>query len=512
MYDLIKKLLPLLEPPPDSLLGDTCTPSYLERFLDVNAKLNRGTMSPDKPARVAHPHCEKVDILRGIFSEMSLQVTMYTIVDVWEQRYASFHAFVRSPSRYGGFDQPMLRHMMAEQVVKDTVWYRKARADPKVHLPRLYRFLNTPRIRAFAEKMTEEKKVRFERRGAAFLEAAEAKHLKWNGTKWTTARYLLGILCLEERREMFASELLILRGHGAELKVRLGQRQATPPANDVDHELIVKLKAVNADGSLAQLFTAWELNTPGVKAELLLLACTASGERRTEVNPLLSAAHTPLIFETFKGLLFVGFAHNLLLESYVSRLANLEKVHKGMHALTLHYTFMYKARQAEARGSRLKLRSSKRGGLRKAAKAKAAAGKQADGSANESKAKLLYLSKQVDESAGEYTNAELYKRGSAGVKRRLKAERQRHDIVKRNVAASSVANRRATCITAPSGRGRKRERTAIGCEMFVEHVEPLFNGETRKKDGSNSFKVPRQTRTDNPHPHPHPHPHLGDNQ
>ena len=35
-----------------------------------------------------------------------------------------------------------------------------------------------------------------------------------------------------------------------------------------------------------------------------------------------------------------------------------------MHALSLHYTFMYKARQAEARGSRLKLRSPSSGKLR----------------------------------------------------------------------------------------------------------------------------------------------------
>jgi len=40
----------------------------------------------------------------------------YIIVDAWEGNYSAFHLFARSPSRYGGFDQPNLCHMMAEQV------------------------------------------------------------------------------------------------------------------------------------------------------------------------------------------------------------------------------------------------------------------------------------------------------------------------------------------------------------------------------------------------------------
>jgi hypothetical protein len=64
MHDIIKALLPILQPiaapHPQALMGAAATPSYLERFLDVNAKLNRGTMDSLKPARVAHPHCMKV--------------------------------------------------------------------------------------------------------------------------------------------------------------------------------------------------------------------------------------------------------------------------------------------------------------------------------------------------------------------------------------------------------------------------------------------------------------------
>ena len=47
---------------------------------------------------------------------------------------------------------------------------------------------------------------------AAFMQAAETAHLKWNGTTWTRAHQLLGLLCLEERRRWFAAELLVLLG------------------------------------------------------------------------------------------------------------------------------------------------------------------------------------------------------------------------------------------------------------------------------------------------------------
>ncbi len=94
-------------------------------------------------------------------------------------------------------------------------------------------------------------------------------------------------------------------------------------------------------------------------------------------------------------MLFVRLAHNLLLESYVSRLATIEKTHRNTHALTLDQLFMYKARQAEARAERLdaSLRSPSGGGLR--AKAKMKADKRLCGSANRSRKQKLFLCKQV---------------------------------------------------------------------------------------------------------------------
>ena len=59
----------------------------------------------------------------------------------------------------------------------------------------------------------------FEARAAKFLEAAEAKCLKWNGSTWLRARFLFGTLCncQEERRRWFAADLLVAMGHTQKL-------------------------------------------------------------------------------------------------------------------------------------------------------------------------------------------------------------------------------------------------------------------------------------------------------
>ena len=61
--------------------------------------------------------------------------------------------------------------------------------------------------------MTAGTKSDFEARASAFLEAAEAKCLKWNGSTWLRTRYLFGTLCVEARRQWFASDLLRIMGY-----------------------------------------------------------------------------------------------------------------------------------------------------------------------------------------------------------------------------------------------------------------------------------------------------------
>lgn len=188
-----------------------------------------------------------------MLEDMTLEACSRILLDVWEARYRDFHTFCRTPSRYGAFDYSFQCHMTAEEVVKDTVWYRAARAEPLKHLPRFADWLATPRVRGAVELMTLEKKQVFLARGEAFLEAAEASHLKWNASTWTRPRFLLGILCLEERREAFATRLVELLGYGDELCAALDGRAREQPRDEVDSELIARLEASHADGSLAEV-------------------------------------------------------------------------------------------------------------------------------------------------------------------------------------------------------------------------------------------------------------------
>ena len=251
--------------------------------------------------------------------------------------------------------------------------------------------------------------------------------------------------------------------------VTSGHSQA---ASALDDELLVKLHAVHTDGCLARTNDAtvvglWSLDGAAVAAELLHLAVTPPRVR--EVNPVLSATGTPLIFEAFKGMLFVAMAHNLTLESYVSDLANLEKIHTHMHALTLHYLFMYKKHQTGSRRERLapELRSMKGGGARAAAKVQSAIGKQRKGSANMNKPQQLLLCKQVRESALTFCTAALYVCGPVNIRRRLHLQRKRHDEVARNVAACAVAARRSTYKSSTTGRARGGPRTTTACKRLM---------------------------------------------
>eukprot|EP00965_Chrysotila_dentata_P067656 2239283-Pleurochrysis_carterae.AAC.1 len=76
-----------------------------------------------------------------------------------------------------------------------------------------------------------------------------------------------------------------------------------------------------------------EMHDAAVQKELLLLATAPTVDSSDEA--VLSEARLPRLFALFRRWLFVGFAHDLLLELMVSRLAMLEKRHTGTHALML---------------------------------------------------------------------------------------------------------------------------------------------------------------------------------
>ena len=218
-----------------------------------------------------------------------------------------------------------------------------------------------------------------------FLKAAEAKCLKWNGSTWLRARFLFGTLCLEERRRWFAADLLVAMGHEQKLDAWLAQQgeRRQQPADDVDRELQQRLRAAQADGTLAVEVKLWKLDRPQVVAELLGLAAVLP---RAKDDPALhdQATGTPQLHSTFVYMLFVGFAHNLLLESYVSRKVQLERIHLNVGAEMLDCLFLYRARQTAARAARVActLRSATWGGKRLEAQQRTADGKALLGSPN----------------------------------------------------------------------------------------------------------------------------------
>jgi len=258
-----------------------------------------------------------VRLLTGIFATPDIFAAIYLTLDIWEQNFESFHAFARSTSVYGGFEPPFLRHMMAVRACVDTVWYEKARANPFDHLPRFAKFLSAPRLRGL-DTMPAGVVTKLEERAVAFLAEAERLHLKWNGATYTRSRFLLGVLCSEKRRAWFASDLLVRMDHVDKLKAALvaasGDHAVIPqPKDPVDLMLHRHLSARWADGSMPAELKLWKIDTKrGVIGELLLLATAPL----SSAAPILSYEKTQKLYVIFVHALFVGFAHNLLLESY----------------------------------------------------------------------------------------------------------------------------------------------------------------------------------------------------
>ena len=475
-----RQILMLLDPPPGRVIGSR---SMLEIFLAKCRLLFCGTLDCDKDKRVVHPHLQKIELISGVIHRMDFEASCRLLASFHESHLREWFEFAKSPSVYGGFEPPHQRHMMAERACKDTVFYRTARADPKAALPAFFAWLKAPRPREGEETMTQAKRTQYAAMAAAFLEAAQAAHLKWNGATWTRAHHLLGVLCLEERRRWLAAELLLLLGAESTLDdalvsvALLGCAHGEPPPSAaelrpaprdaVDRVLLEHVRARASDGSLLAVLQQWGLDEGHALSELALLA--AAPPQITSTNPVLSAKLTPRIHLKMRRL-FVGFSHGLLIESMVSRLATVEKAHKGTHARVLYHLFMHKCRQAPIRKKRLMaaMRSACKGGLRKQAKAEASKGAPLKGSANCSKLQKLMLIRQTEAAAARFEHVQLLKRGPEGIRRRIKAARRQHDEQRLGLAEKKVADLAVSCL----GPRRAKPKAASHCALMVHGVLP----------------------------------------
>ena len=77
------------------------------------------------------------------------------------------------------------------------------------------------------------------------------------------------------------------------------------------------------DGTLQKEIILFNLQQGAVHDELILLATAAASVE----CPALCQEHTPVLYDAMKSMLFVGFVHNLMLESDVSKMVSFKHMH-----------------------------------------------------------------------------------------------------------------------------------------------------------------------------------------
>ena len=167
-------------------------------------------------------------------------------------------------------------------------------------------------------------------------------------------------------------------------------------------------------------------------------------------------------------MLFVGLAHTLLLESYVSRMKMIENVHPNTNALTLDKLFMYRARRAREKGLRqdASQRCTGGGGGRVQAQCRREAGNALKG-ANRSKRQQRLMCMQAEARAHRLRFIHLNARGPGCIAKRL-AQYRAEDRCKRvELAWKKVESLRKSCRVTPTGRKRKAPLTLLGCRALL---------------------------------------------
>ena len=447
IFTICFKLLPILLPHDRHEHAMHRTTPMLQLFLEKCRAFLRGDLSVDG-TKASAAVVEKVRWLSGVLYEGQLVGGIHLVVDVWEQNFCKFFKFAKSPSKYGNFDSPHLRHMIAERVLECTAWYAAARADPKAALPRFQRYAAT---------LGGAKQHELEGRAVAFLQAAEESHETWNGTTWTQADHLFGFLCLEPRRRCFAAA--ILKHIGADGVAEVAAQ------DEVERLMLKRLQAHAADGSLDVQVERLQLKKKALTDELRLLASAPPGE--TALNPVLSLDRTPCLYSKFIPLLFVGFAHNLRIESLVSVLGKLERAHPKAHSQLVDFMFIYRTNNECERDARRApaMRSTRGGGARAASKELAAEGKGLRDHARSKKQQNL-LQRQAEQRASRYDDVRRRRGMESATQKRERwragfdGARDELDRVKFEHLASSHA------VTA-AGNKRRLALTASECALLI---------------------------------------------
>jgi hypothetical protein len=414
----------------------------IEKFLNMTLHLLRGQIDVDEPTKAGqHGTKEKILTISGLIGERDMGAAMYLLLDYWEQNATSFHAKMRSPSEFWGFEDGHLRHEMAVTALTDTAIYTAARLDPEKYTPQFTAYIKASHVRGHKEIMTSEKRGDLRARRDAFIRAAQMSHEKWNGKTWTHALHILGALTSKKYSRVVATAVLKIIG------VSLLET-STPPSDAVGILLVERLAERAEEGEMATLTTLWGLKEPQVLLEL----------RATAAGTSVSTEQTLRLFVLLRDYLFIGFAHNLLLESTVSRLAMKEKQHPRTHAVKLNHIFLYHMRKEPARKLRRAAEARSTGGdaRRKDALEAAANGSELQG-ANRSKKQQVMLASDVHAQASFYETKRALIFGRCkrtGIRTLRKAELIEYVEHKLRLPRVKVEALVATCEHGPTGKRR----------------------------------------------------------
>ena len=344
---------------------------------------------------------------------------------------------------------------------------------------------------------------KLEARVAAGIEAAEAVLKEWNGKNWMQAAHLVGALCIEERRRFVAFKILALRGYGEEAARALGIAYAAAgkggrnasenelqqlamiemieQRDDVDEALQDALGELEADDEkVTQFFDDHGmLDKKGnflcaVERELLLLLTLPSQD--TAKDPVFSMTKTPVLYNKFISILFVGFAHNLLVESYVSRVATVSKAHPGLGRQALGALFMYKVRLQNEKGERrgAGMRSTTSGGGRRKKALETCPQKKLKHSNNKAQLRLLGEQAAARAAALQQRRTEYFSRdGEQNLGNRVQQARKAAQVLAKEVASKKVRALIESCEYGPSGGRRQRPFSAEECMQLLPCEENL---------------------------------------
>ena len=131
MYDVCFRLHGLFDVAPGRQgLGTT----MIEEFLGKCLSILRGSEDAENDKKAGKHACrDKIIDIADFVRKLELPAAIHLVVDVWEQNFVAFHKAMRSPSSFGAFKPPHLRHEMAVHAVTAPCAARSPRSCHMLH-------------------------------------------------------------------------------------------------------------------------------------------------------------------------------------------------------------------------------------------------------------------------------------------------------------------------------------------------------------------------------------------